>query len=159
MSTTSAPRDNEGSEADRTASLLDVLGDAVAREILRLGTGRVMTVETFAEHCGVSEATVYRRLRQLHDLGLVEKCARFEAGVVTQGAYRTTMDSLTVRMTEGGVRVESGPRDELAEAVETVRRAVDIDAVSYDPKADSVQITVQLDGDERFKTYLSRYLR
>ena len=132
MSTTSGPN-NEGSEADRTAPLLDVLGDGVAREILRLGNGRVMTVETFAEHCNVSEATVYRRLRQLHDLGLVEKCAQFEEGVVTQGAYRTTMDSLAIRMTEDGLSVEDGPHDELADAVDTVRRAVDIDAVNYDP--------------------------
>ncbi|SDM63025.1 Helix-turn-helix domain-containing protein [Halogranum gelatinilyticum] len=159
MFTTSGPSDNKGSEADRTAPLLDVLGDDVAREILRLGNGQVMTVETLAEHCNVSEATVYRRLRQLHDLGLVEKCAQFEAGVVTQGAYRTTMDSLAIRMTENGLSVETGPQDELAEAVETVRNAIDIDAVNYDPKADTVQITIRLDGDDRLKACLGRYLK
>lgn len=157
---TSDPVDYEGSEGDRTASILDVLGDSVAREILRLGKDQVMTVEALAEQCDVSEATVYRRLRQLHDLKLVEKCARFEAGAVTQGAYRTTMDRLSVQVDADGVTVDTTPRDGLAEAVETVRRAVDVNAVSYHPSDNSVEVSFRFDGDdEQIKTYFGRYLK
>ena len=102
-----------------TDDVLDALGDAVAREILTVGKGGIVTVEALAERCDVSEATVYRRLRQLHDLGLVEKCAHIEAGAVSKGAYRTTIDGLTVRVTEAGVTVEAGPSDKFADAVRT----------------------------------------
>lgn len=140
------------SERDRTAALLDVLGDDTAREILCLGKQEVVTVEKLAEQCNVSEATVYRRLRQLHELGLVKKCTQFEAGAFTKGAYRTTMDSITVRMTDTGVTTQSGP-DEFVDAVQTVREAVDFNEVRYDPKRNSVQVDFTLD-DDRYKTFL-----
>lgn len=140
------------SESDRTAELLDVLGDATAREILRLGKQEIVTVEKLAKQCDVSETTVYRRLRQLHELNLVEKCTQFEAGVFTKGAYRTTMDSITVRATEDGMTTQSGS-DDFADAVRTVREVVDFNEVRYDPRHKSVQVDFTLD-DDRYKTLL-----
>lgn len=148
--------DSASTSGGDSAAVLDVLGDAVAREILRLGKQGVVTVEEFAAQCDVSEATVYRRLRQLHELGLVEKCTQFEAGIVTKGAYRTTMDSITVRVTESGVTTEPGSNDEFADAVRTVSRAVDLDEVCYDPNDNSVHVAFTLD-DERFRTFLELY--
>ncbi|SEO22473.1 Helix-turn-helix domain-containing protein [Halogranum amylolyticum] len=147
----------DGSNGVDSTAVLDILGDAVAREILRLGKQRVVTVEEFAAQCDVSEATVYRRLRQLHDLGLVEKCTQFEAGIVTKGAYRTTMDSVTVRVSEDGIATESGSDDEFADAIRTVRQTIDLDGVQYDPKENSVQVSFTLD-DDTFRTFLDQYL-
>lgn len=149
-----------GSSASETrdpTAILDMLGDAVAREILRLGKQGVVTVEEFAAQCDVSEATVYRRLRQLHDLGLVEKCTQFEAGIVTKGAYRTTMDSITVRVGADGVTTEPGSDDEFADAVRTVSQTIDLREVNYDPKQNSVEVAFTLD-DDRFRTFLGMYL-
>lgn len=145
------------SDGPDPAAVLDILGDAVAREILHLGKQGVVTVEEFATQCDVSEATVYRRLRQLHDLGLVEKCTQFEAGIVTKGAYRTTMDSITVHVGEDGVTTESRSKDEFADAVRTVSQRIDFEEVRYDPDENNVQVSFTLD-DEQFKTFLDLYL-
>jgi DNA-binding transcriptional ArsR family regulator len=147
---------SSASDAADPAAILDVLGDAVAREILRLGKQGVVTVEEFAAQCDVSEATVYRRLRQLHDLGLVEKCTQFEAGIVTKGAYRTTMDSITVHLDENGVSTKSGSNDRFADAIRTVGQTIDLDDVQYDPKQNRVEVAFTLDKD-RFQTFLGLY--
>ncbi|EJN57865.1 hypothetical protein HSB1_32820 [Halogranum salarium B-1] len=156
MSMTADQTHSDESTFADPAAVLDILGDAVAREILQLGKQGVVTVEEFAAQCDVSEATVYRRLRQLHDLGLVEKCTQFEAGIVTKGAYRTTMDSITVRVDEEGVTTESGSGDEFADAVQTVRQTIDLDEVRYDAKENSVEVAFTLD-DEQFQTFLGLY--
>lgn len=149
--------DSEPSDADTdSTAILETLGDAVAREILRLGKQGVVTVEELATTCDVSEATVYRRLRQLHDLGLVEKCTQFEAGIVTKGAYRTTMDRLTVRVDENGVTTESEPEDEFTDAVRTVRQTIDLNEIRYDPNENLVHVAFTLDNDQ-FQTVLQMY--
>lgn len=144
-----------GERADG-AAILDVLGDAVSREILTAGVSSAVTVETLATDCDVSESTVYRRLDRLNSLGLVERCNPL--GADSKAAYRTTIRGLYVTITDSGIAVgaDDTQADSLAAAMQLVLDTVDLRRLSYDRDAGTIDLTLSLqDGD--LETFLSLY--
>ena len=143
-------------EEDDAAPLLDVLGDAVSREILAAAANSPVTVEGLATTCDVSESTVYRRLNQLSRLGLVERTSQLTTD--EQGTYRTTMSGLYVAVDGDGIRVARNktPTDPLAAAMQVVLDAVDLRQLRYDGEHNTVDLTVALSDDD-FETFLGLY--
>ena len=147
---------SDADEEDAAAPLLDVLGDAVSREILAAAAGTPVTVERLATICDVSESTVYRRLDRLSKLGLVERASQLTAD--EKGRYRTTMYGLYVAVDEDGIRVARNetPTDSLAGAMQMVLDAVDLRQLRYDGERNTVDLTVALSDDD-FETFLGLY--
>lgn len=144
-----------GEDADG-AAVLDVLGDAVSREILTAAIDGPVTVEQLADGCDVSESTVYRRLDRLNSLGLVERCNPL--GAESKGAYRTTIRGLYVAVDDSGIDVEADhtEADSLAAAMQLVIDTVDLRRLSYDRDAGTIELSLSLrDGD--LETFLDLY--
>lgn len=101
------------------AVLLETLGNASSRAILTEAAGTAHTVDELIETCDVSRTTIYRRVNELIDLGLLEESMRFTEGNQRQRQFRTTGDEITIRIGPDGfeARIESTGADASAEGL------------------------------------------
>ena len=89
---------------DATAQL-DVLGDECARTILIATSDEPRTAKELTERTDSSSATVYRRINNLLESGLIAECVRFEENGSHTTAYESTVDSLYVEIGADGIVV------------------------------------------------------
>ncbi|MFC6718254.1 helix-turn-helix domain-containing protein [Natrialbaceae archaeon GCM10025810] len=92
------------STADSTAQL-DVLGDECARTILVATSGEPRTAKELTDRTDSSSATVYRRINNLLESGLLSECVRFEEDGSHTTAYEATVDTIRVRIDADGIDV------------------------------------------------------
>ncbi|KYH25607.1 helix-turn-helix domain protein [Halalkalicoccus paucihalophilus] len=85
------------------SDLLDALGDASARAILREGSERPVTIEDLLSVCDVSRTTIYRRVNELVDLGLLEESITFTEDNKRQRRFRTACNRITLCVGENGL--------------------------------------------------------
>ncbi|ADJ15445.1 hypothetical protein C497_12357 [Halalkalicoccus jeotgali B3] len=101
------------------SDLLDALGDASARAILRAGAREPVTIEDLLEVCEVSRTTIYRRVNELVELDLLEESITFTEDQKRQRRFRTACNRITLHLGENGLeaRLQSDgsvtPFDEL----------------------------------------------
>ncbi len=70
--------EKEEGEADvETEYLLDVLGDERSREILEATSRKPRSVEKLSEECGIPSSTIYRRVREMTEEGLLGSDVRY----------------------------------------------------------------------------------
>lgn len=127
-------------------AVLDHLGDEVSRTVLAACAERPRNVGELAEHCGVSEATIYRRLDDLMTADLLEQRPRIDSGTVAGGKeYTTAVERIDVSLGPGGIGVRADDTED--------------DAPSFtvaDPAADEQVVDLQLRlPEERFGEFLS----
>jgi len=84
---------------------LDVLGDECARTILVAASEGPQTAKELTALTDCSSATVYRRINNLLESGLIEECVRFEADSTHTTAYQATADTLHVSIGPDGIEV------------------------------------------------------
>lgn len=152
--------DDEGATADLPADtdgdeLLEALGDAVSRDILRLCKRSPTTAEELAEECAVSESTIYRRLDTLSRLGLVTRSQRMNAPSKT--SYETAIDGLSVHV-EDTLRVEPGANDYVVDAMRTVLAAIDVEYLTFDRAENTVDVRFEV-SPQLLDTLVELYVR
>lgn len=84
---------------------LDVLGDECARTILVATSDGPRTAKELTERTDSSSATVYRRINDLLDSGLIAECVRFEDDGTHSTAYESTVSRLDIRIDAQGIDV------------------------------------------------------
>lgn len=93
-------------EAPVDAAVLDHLGDEVSRTILAACARTAHSVGELSERCGVSEATIYRRLNDLMAAGLLEEQHRIDSGTISGGKeYTTALSRITVSLGSDGIGI------------------------------------------------------
>lgn len=105
----------EASVTDESGAteLLDHLGDEVSRTILAACAVEERNVGELATLCGVSEATIYRRLNRLMSAGLLDERTRIDTRSVSGGKeYTTTVSNVDVAFDENGISVRTTARDD-----------------------------------------------
>lgn len=65
-----------------------------------------MTAKQLSDRCPVSTTTVYRRVNSLLDCGLLREEAAFPSDGAGMTFYRTTFDSIEIRLDEDGFYVD-----------------------------------------------------
>lgn len=137
-------------EADPVA-VLDALGDETCREILRAADGGGATVEELAAECSVSESTVYRRLSDLGDLGLVEPT---NWPVADEGnEYETTLETALVTLDDGDFSLSLNDGGDVEAVVERLESLVDVEDVAYDRESRRVEFEITA-SEELFELLL-----
>jgi predicted transcriptional regulator len=91
--------------ADEVAALLT---DEYAREILQAVTSEASPACELVETLGVSRPTVYRRLDDLEEAGLVEPAMSFDPDGHHRREFRATFEEVTVTLGADGFGVETG---------------------------------------------------
>ncbi|WP_138797596.1 helix-turn-helix domain-containing protein [Halostella sp. PRR32] len=103
------------SEAPDVTAVATVLEDDCARCILLRARNEPMSASDLSERCGVSEATIYRRLEPLREHDLVVERTKPAEGGHHYKEYRTNLDRLTVDLTDDGFEVQVRRRESMAD--------------------------------------------
>lgn len=92
--------DQEGPDTD---AVLGLLGDEYVCDILRALADGPRPAREIADACGMSRATVYRRLERLTAAGLVDSRFSLETDGNHRQHFRLVVDALELRVGDGGV--------------------------------------------------------
>lgn len=105
--------------SSRTDSLFDVLGDETARQIFDRVSECPQSAKDLRDACGASLKTVYRRLEQLQDVGLVTSIEQVDESGTHYTVYATAVESveITVEPGDASVEVEINEDDEVDQFV------------------------------------------
>lgn len=90
------------------ADLMNTLGKPSSRTILRETADAARTVGELLEACELSQTTIYRRVNELIDLGLLEDSVRFTEGNKQQRQFRTPSNEITLRIGPNGFEARIG---------------------------------------------------
>lgn len=86
------------SEECSIAELFAVLDDEYARTILTATSTESKSAKDLAEACDASLPTVYRRIDELGECGLLEEQTRFTDEGRHYGVYRATLDEAVISL-------------------------------------------------------------
>lgn len=104
------------SEDDDLERLAAVLADPTARAILTETSTRPMSATTLSDRCGVSEPTIYRRLADLRECGLlVERTRPDPEDGHHRTLYATDLERITVELQEGELALTVARREDPAD--------------------------------------------
>lgn len=109
-------------EPDRLSSVLEVLGDRTSRRLLWLlgEAGGPMTARELAAVCDASLTSVYRKLDQLTEAGLVEEDAEVDPDGHRRSRYRPVVDQIEI-----GLGADEGVEVRLYQGATTLRLAAE----------------------------------
>lgn len=96
-------------------TLFALLDDEYARALLVRLTEHAMTAQQLQETTDASLATVYRRLDDLADSGLVAERTRIDDSGNHYAVYDATLGELRVRLTGEGFEVAVDRREDVAD--------------------------------------------
>jgi DNA-binding HxlR family transcriptional regulator len=108
----SRPRREQQTD-EQTASggeLLELLGDPYTRCVLTAVVDSPKSGSDIVEETDVSKATVYRRLEELCDAGVVESRTVFDPDGHHHEEFEAVVDSLTVDLEDGDICTEFDPQ-------------------------------------------------
>lgn len=91
-----------GSQTDR---LFELLSDDVVKSILTVTDRQAMSAQTLEEHCDASLATVYRRIEELRELGLVSEQTTFQSDGNHYKTFESNLEHLAVSIDDGNLEV------------------------------------------------------
>ena len=97
------------------ATLGSLLADDCARTIIEATAREPQSAETLAEACEASKTTVYRRLEELEEHGLVEVRQQPDERGHHYKLYAARLDRAVVTVTESGVELSVTRRDRMTE--------------------------------------------
>lgn len=104
-------RQNDTTEPPDCDSILELLGDEYAREILDALAAGPATATELVDRCDGSDVTIYRRLNCLEDAGVVRSTPKLSPNGNHCSRYEVVLERVTISMTEDGVAIEVDPRE------------------------------------------------
>lgn len=96
-------------------SVLELLGDEYAQQILRAVSEGQMSANALHDVCDASLATVYRRIDTLVDHGLLREQVELDSDGNHCHVYKTNFESIDVQLTDGDFEVHVRPGDQTAD--------------------------------------------
>ena len=105
--------------------LFALLGDEYVRTILKAAREEPMSAKALSAECDSALSTVYRRVDDLTDAGLLVETTRIEADGSHHSVYETRLDEITVRIANGvfemELEVERPPAERFTRMWEDIR--------------------------------------
>ena len=98
-------------DVDR-AEVLRLLDDEYARAILTATSGTPMSAKELTAAIDASPPTVYRRVEDLQEAGLLVEQMQYESSGHHYGVYRTAVERVTVTFEDGEYAVRVDPTEE-----------------------------------------------
>lgn len=101
---------NKEEEFETVVGLLD---DEYARDILKVTSQEPMTVPELSEQSNAAESTLYRRIEQLQEAGLVSEQTRVRSDGHHDAIYSATLEGCQITLKDGQfeIRVDRTEQD------------------------------------------------
>ncbi|MFC4542768.1 helix-turn-helix domain-containing protein [Halosolutus amylolyticus] len=104
---------SEEPDVERIGTLLE---DSTVRTILTETSQEPMSATTLSDRCDASQPTVYRRLEDLRECGLlVERTQLDPDGGHHRSIYSTNLERITVELEDGTLQVRIDRREDIAD--------------------------------------------
>ena len=107
-------------------ALFELLGDEYVRTIVTAASEGPMSVKELSEECDSALSTVYRRLDDLVEAGLVGERTKLSPDGSHHHVYETRLTQFTVRVAEGAfelrLEIERDPAERFATMWRDIRR-------------------------------------
>jgi DNA-binding HxlR family transcriptional regulator len=103
--TSRADEASDRADDSTTETLIELLSDEYARDVLGTVRNEAKSARAIAEECGASRPTVYRRLDRLQEAGLVAEQMRHDAGGHHHRTFSATVESVGIELGDGGFDV------------------------------------------------------
>ncbi|MBB6644983.1 helix-turn-helix domain-containing protein [Halobellus ruber] len=87
-------------------NVFEVLGSEVARQILALASLRPLSAAELAEHCDVSEPTVYRRVNALQEYDMLDERTELNDDGHHTKQFKTNLDEARFRVEQGEFEID-----------------------------------------------------
>ncbi|MFB6201485.1 MAG: helix-turn-helix domain-containing protein [Halorhabdus sp.] len=87
-------------------SILSLLDDDYAREILTATSAQPMSADQLTERCDASDSTIYRRVDRLKEHDLLEEQTQFDPDGHHYSVYVSRLESVNVTFEDDACRVE-----------------------------------------------------
>ncbi|MFB6162418.1 MAG: ArsR/SmtB family transcription factor [Halococcoides sp.] len=88
-------------------TVLDLLGDAVVREILVAAGRRPTSVRTLADECNAAQSTIYDHVSDLVEAGLLTEHTRIDPDGNHHRVYETAVDRLRLDVGADGLDLDA----------------------------------------------------
>lgn len=115
---------------DRTLdpdTVFTLFGDEYVRIIVRAASRKPMSVKELSEECDSALSTVYRRVDDLVDAGVLLERTKIEPDGSHHAVYETQLDELRVRVADGemnvALAVKRDPAEQFTRMWENIRGA------------------------------------
>jgi DNA-binding transcriptional ArsR family regulator len=125
-----------------TEELLDVLGDEHSRAILAAASDTPVSSKELTDLCDASPSTVYRRINDLLDRGLLDERVAFDGESKQTKVYETSFEHFDVSFDDGDCVVEPHECGQVASAVVALLERLPFEEVDTD--LDGRVLTVRL---------------
>jgi len=97
------------------SDVIRLLDDDCARQILVETMSEPLSANELEERCEVSPPTIYRRLEELSEHGLVSEQTQVAADGHHYSIYRAALDRVEIDLTESGLDVTVTQREGMAD--------------------------------------------
>ena len=100
---------------DRSDELLTLLGEARVRQILAATSREALSAKELREECDVALSTIYRRVEDMVDQGVLVERTRIESDGSHHSVYEAKIDHLDVDIDGGSIEVDVHVREDAAQ--------------------------------------------
>lgn len=100
--------------------ILDLLSDDVVKSILTVTDQRAMSAQSLEAHCDASLATIYRRIEELLELGLLREQMELQADGNHYKMFQSNLERLSVSLDDGDLEIDVDRRDDAPDRFRTV---------------------------------------
>lgn len=92
--------------------IIDILSDDIGKRILVTTDQQAMSAQRLEGHCDASLATVYRRIEDLLELGLLREQVEIQADGNHYKRFESNLDRLAVSIEDGDIDIDVERRDD-----------------------------------------------
>jgi len=96
----------------RNDRILELLSDDVVKRILSVTDQRATSAQGLDDYCDASLATIYRRIEDLLELGLLRERTEFQADGNHFKKFESNLECLAVSLDDGTLQVAVDRRDD-----------------------------------------------
>lgn len=96
-------------------AVFELFGDPYVRTIVRAASRKPMSVKALSDECDSALSTVYQRVDDLVEAGILVERTKIEPDGSHHAVYETAIDELTVGVNDGELHVTIAGRHDPAE--------------------------------------------
>lgn len=100
--------------------ILDLLSDDVVKRILVVADCEPMSAQSLEPHCDASLATIYRRIEDLLEFGLLRERTELESDGNHYRRFESNLDRLSISLDDGDLSIDVDRRDDAPDRLRTM---------------------------------------